>query len=379
MKTIGANPAGWPKYFGNSQSTATLQYGQDYIESNFEALGPESNYVIYYGSWRRPSDGDSFTENNSADWSIGANMSKNDYPSPQKVVNSYAIGAFITASPTGPFQLAYPSSKDAAWDFSGFTEFNTPNLNVYLNPGAINGSGASDWYVLLYTDASNWFYCKLEDWSGIDTWTHFSIPVGPFFNVQGNTTKYKWLKSGSPSWGNINWIEFGNSSVTNSDGLYVDGLHFGDAKICRVAQKSGASIYNMKTIIDNVGKDDSLQASNASGVMASLAYAELLRQQATSYTGYVITPILPEALPGQYFFLTGADFRATRITHTLSANGLLSKLYLTTDLLNSNTRHRYEDINRIYAAIRPQWQDRESSSLKSGEVDWRITRLVKSY
>jgi hypothetical protein len=31
------------------------------------------------------------------------------------------------------------------------------------------------------------------------------------------------------------------------------------------------------------------------------------------------------------------------------------------------------------AAIRPEFQDRQSSSIKAGSVDWRITRLVEDY
>jgi hypothetical protein len=55
----------------------------------------------------------------------------------------------------------------------------------------------------------------------------------------------------------------------------------------------------IKVITDNIAKDDSLVASDDTGVMARMAYAELLRAQTTPMTGTFTTPIAPDALAGQ--------------------------------------------------------------------------------
>ena len=138
----------------------------------------------------------------------------------------------------------------------------------------------------------------------------------------------------------------------------------------------------MKLIVDDVGKDDSLVAADDSGLMAQLAYNELLRLQKTALAGTVdLTSIVPDALPGQLFNVQGTDMRCTQIVHTIapSPEGYRTLLTLTDDLINSRARMRYEDTNRVWESIRPEWQDRQASNIKAGTVDWRIQRLIKDY
>jgi hypothetical protein len=135
----------------------------------------------------------------------------------------------------------------------------------------------------------------------------------------------------------------------------------------------------MQLITDDVGKDDSLKASDTTGLRAQLAYSALLRLQKPSTVGTVETPMIKDALPGQLFSIQGTDYRVTKIIQSISKDGYQSQPSLTDDVTNGRARVRYEDINKIYAAIRPEWQDTQSSSIKAGTVDWRIARLIKDY
>jgi hypothetical protein len=59
--------------------------------------------------------------------------------------------------------------------------------------------------------------------------------------------------------------------------------------------------------------------------------------------------------------------------------GFRSKIEVTTDVTNSHARSRYEDANKMYAAIRPEYQDRQATNQKTGDLDIRIARLEKAY
>jgi hypothetical protein len=384
MKLIDGTQTGWTKYYGDSSANATLVYGDDYTHTNFEALGPEANYILYYGAWRRPSNGDFWTENTALTlWGNTSGLLANG--SYRHIVGAYSVLAYTQANPTGPIQIFTPNTQAAGWDFSCFTDFNTPNLNFYVY---YDLTTTTTLRIRLYTDNSNYFTYTITPPN--QAWQHYSIPVGPYFNVQGKDAP-TWIRSSNPNWNNINWIEFyvANAEMSTAnppnfagDRYYfcIDGLHFGDAAICRVAQKTGATILNQTLITDNIGKDDSLNASDSTGLMAKLAEAEYLRQQTSSYSGTAQIGLLPDALPGQWFQLTGADYRAPKIQHDITNEGECSTtLTLTNDVINSTARLRYEDLNKVYASIRPEWQDRQASNIKAGSVDYRIARIVKLY
>lgn len=141
-----------------------------------------------------------------------------------------------------------------------------------------------------------------------------------------------------------------------------------------------ANPIRTKVLSDNVGKDDSLNASDDSGLLAQLAKAELLRCTTESTNGKFTLPLLSDVLPGQYFYFGNEDWRITKVTHLIEyPDTFATAIDVTDDLLNSSTRLRYEDINKVYAAIRPEWQDRSASSLKASDIDIRVVPLEKAY
>jgi hypothetical protein len=235
--------------------------------------------------------------------------------------------------------------------------------------------------VSLCTDSSNFFTLYppgQPEISDVDQFEHFSIDCGT--DGKDTTKAYHWAANlgGSPDWAEINYLEF---TVLAPVGSYwnVDGLHFGGFPICRVAYNSDYTPYCMKLIVDDVGKDDSLNTADDSGMMAQLAYAELLRSQKTTYQITTKQQILPDALPGQWFSISSVDLRAREITHVINGDDFTTYLDLTSDVVNGNTRRRYEDINKQYAALRPENQDRQATNIKAGKVDWRTPRYEVDY
>jgi hypothetical protein len=376
LKLVNASGTGWTKYYGDSQANATLTYGADYKEINIEKAAPEANYIVYYGAWRRPSNGDAWTETHTG-WDGNGDTTLST-ESTIKKVGTGSVQAAESTNPTGNVQFYYPSGQNAAWNFNMWQIFNTPCLNFYAYR---SGTFIGTITVKLCTTSSNYWAVTL-DMDDDSKWYHFSLPIGPYFDIQGQDKADIWVATGAPDWGEINYVEFYAATVANGGEILIDGLHFGGAAVVRVAWNSDlpGTTAKMKLITDDIGKDDSLTALDDSGIMAQLAYAELLRSQTRLRLATVpLETMLPTALPGQWFYLQSEDYRCTKLIHTIDKNGYSTMLYLTDDLINGRSRQRYDDLNKVYASQRPEWQDRQASNIKAGQVDWRVTKLVKDY
>jgi hypothetical protein len=402
VKLVDATQSGWTKYYGDSQAVSAVYQGIDFSEFNFEPVGPEANYIVYYGQWRRPSSGDAWTENSAASWGTetGFNTTFADEAT-TKIVNAKSVKLIFNASDSD-LDGIYPASADAAWDFSGFTDFNTPTLNFYV--AANNSSANPDIFVQLCTDTANYFTFNLHDTITATTapFYHISLPIGPYYNLPSNTTENKWTPSGSPDWSDINFIRFYWVAPPVGGAIYVDGLHFGGAAISRVAKSQDATITSeglkVRVITDDQGKDDSLIDGDDSGLMGKLAYAELLRLRKSSVVGSFVTPMIKDLLPGQWMNVwakknaiatynipstsqtaNNHDMRVTKLTQHIGVDGFKTYETATNDLTNSRPRGRWEDLNKQFAAMRPEWQDRQASSIKAGAIDIRVTPLVCEY
>lgn len=381
LKRISADQTGWTHYYGGSQAAATLTYGVDYTDINLEKLSPEANYIIYYGSWRRPSNGDAYTEPASdadaaAKWDTGTSSTLTK--TTDHMVGATAVKA-TTDGASGYIDLFYPHDQDAAWNLDAFGTNFIPTVNFHiLKHGTVTGINLG-----LCSSAG---YANLLNITSMvasaDTWYYISVPVGSNYRMADKGITYTASGSGFGDWTDINWFDITATCNSAGDYLIVDGLHFKDANVCRVAYNSdypGDEKAKMRLITDNIGKDDSLVDGDDSGLMAQLAHAELLRLQSDAMTGTVVTPLIKDILPGQCFSIQGTTYRITKIVHAISNSLLESTFSITDDLLNGRTKPRYEDQNRIYSAIRPEWQDRQASNIKAGNVDWRITRLTVDY
>ena len=125
--------------------------------------------------------------------------------------------------------------------------------------------------------------------------------------------------------------------------------------------------------------------------MARMAYSELLRMQKTSLVGRITTvSMIPDLMPGQWLhihakkeadasFSINKDMRVTKITQNIGAQGYSSTIDLTDDLTNTRARTAYEDRNKLVAANRPDYQDRQATSVKAGNIDINIVPLTEDY
>lgn len=391
LKALNADTADWHKYYDSATATddTKLYQGKHFTEYSFEKIGPEANYIIYYGAWRRPSNGDAWTENNAANWGVTDCTAANDSDVADHRVNDYAI--LITPNhAVNPWAAVYPSTMNWNYDFTSFREYNVPTLNFWIKRAA-----TADMDVRLCTNGVGSFDYTLQPGSlaAAGKWYHISLPIGEFYKTAGSDI---WTDSGA-SWADIDYVAFLGSAAINQP-IHIDGLHFGDAAVCRVAYNSTnitANKLKIKVITDNTGKDDTLLSGTLgttdTGLMARMAYAELLRCQTTSLVGWVKTPMIKDLLPGQLlqiyakktpttYTINGTEMRVTKIEHELSMAGGLSTITLTDDVSNSHPRPVYQDWNKILmSSARPEFQDRQSSSMKAGDIDIRVARLAEDY
>ena len=398
IKEINSDHADWHKYYNSTAASGDceLYQGTDLIGYQFEKIGPEANYVVYYGAWRRPSNGDTWTENNSGDWAVVAPAGcaiTDDNDAADVRINDYSI--LITGnSAVNPMGVVYPSTVDWNYDFSSFREYNLPQLNFWAKRDATLTSCQ-----VRLSDAAGANYFQYDFFAELavaGVWYHISLPVGQYYKSSGDNV---WVVGGgAPDWTNIDYIAFICGAV-NGATLHLDGLHFGDASVCRVAYNStsiAADKLKIKVITDNVGKDDTLTSGTPGttdvGIMARMAYAELLRLQTTSLVGWAKIPMIKDVLPGQLFKIyakkqvngtykiNGTEMRVTKIIQDVLNGGAFTTLFLTDDVSNSHPRPLYEDQNKVLqAAARPEFQDRQSSSMKAGEIDIRVARLEEDY
>ena len=386
LKRIGATQVGWTKYYGDSQANATLEAGVDFFDGDFQPVKKEANVILYYGMWRRPSSGDAWTENNASDWTVIAPAGctiADDSDAGDFQVNTASL--LITGnSAINAMGVVYPSTMDWGYDLTGFREYNVPTFNFWAKRSA--GLGTTG--VRLSDNPGNYFEYQFGgDLVDANQWYHISLPVGNFYKTAGGSL---WDASGGGTWDDIDYVAFISDAVVGAT-LHIDGLHFGDAPLCRIArQEFDNSIkgdengsmglttnpIKFKVFNDNVGKDDSLNADDDSGMLAQMTKYELIKLCKDTVNGSLSNPMIKDVLPGQYIHIA-EDWRITKVTHLIPE--FKTKLDVTDDLTNTHVRLRYEDQNKLYAAIRPEWQDRQASSLKVGAMDIRVLPLEKAY
>lgn len=391
MKLINGTQTAWTKYYGDSVAAATLVQGVDFTSTEFQNLDPEGNCVLYYGNWRRPSNGDSWTESSIVDWGCEATNTLSLDATNHKVGNN-SVKSNNNDNIFQECSAWTPLNREGGFDFSWCTEFSTPTINFW----ARRSGACALFYLFLHTctggvpDGSYWTDLTAS-MAAANTWYHFSFPVGPYYNVQ-ESPSFAWTVDGTPNWAAIDDVYF-HAHCGQNVYMNIDGLHFGGAPILRVAKNStsiAACKLRTRIIVDDVGKDDSLKATDDSGLMAQLAYAELLRLQTSPKVGTLITPMIKDLLPGQWLhlhalakpngtFAVDGDMRTPEFHQVITPQGFLSSISVTNDLTNTHTRKKYDDMNQIFAAIRPEFQDRQAASMKAGTVDIRVLKLEKDY
>jgi hypothetical protein len=302
------------------------------------------------------------------------------------LINTYSTKVHATGA--GTLIAWYPHDKNAIWDLTVFNSLNVPSLNFKI----LRETGAGDYqmYIRLCESDTKYFEHHFH-LATAQTWEDYSIPVGTY----SNSASKQWTPTAAPNapnWNNINFILFALNPCGATDYFCIDGLHFGGSSITRIARQcfpagdpavgtlgDTDNPMRFKVITDNEGKDDSLVATNDSGLMAQLAKAELMKLVTTPTLAKFTTPMLSDWLPGQFAYIGSTNYRVTKLKQIIKGQSFQTQFEATTDTTNSHSRRRFEDVNKIYAAIRPEYQDRQASSLKSGSMDIRIAPLEYAY
>jgi hypothetical protein len=382
VKLCDAAVTGWPLYPGGVE--ITVEEGMDFVDPTFEHLQIEANHVTHYGVLRKPPK-DVWSENSASLWGATGLMTVSD----ESGADNFKVGAYsLKCVTTGAANAYYPSGKDAAWDLSKiYSDRTVPTLNFWeKHPANVSAPAIS---IGLCTDSTHRNYYSVNPILGsadAKDWTQYHVPIGSARAAYG-----VWVGGvGVIDWTNVNWIELYASDASTS---YWDDIHF-EGHLARVAKNStkiAASKAKMAVLTDfSLGKDDSLKESDDSGVFAQLAYAELLKLQTDPIVGNLTVPMMLNLLPGQQLhvkakkkldgtFSIDKHFRVYRLTQAFSADGFISRCEVTDDLLNSHPRMPYNDVNKVLQSIRPEFQDRQATSIKTGVMDIYVPRLEKDY
>lgn len=384
----------WPTWWRTDAAGSTLVEGEDFIFEEYQQLTKEANYVLFHGTFRKPADGDKWTEATTGWGTTNCTLGTANGAAYHKV-GTCSLSADPDAGLTGYWY--YPSVA-ANWDLTkAGGKYNIPSLNFYIK---VNTDIELPINVTMDNGGGNYYRYDLArdlcDESGTlitNEFFHISIPVGPY--ARRNTYDRVWTESGAPDWTTIDYIRFGATSKAAVTGtVWIDGLNL-SGYVLRAARQNAAFSSSdpakLKLITDDLAKDDSLVTATDTGTMAELAHAELLRCKTTPLVGSIKFPMANDLLPGQLIHVHGkkkiddsfrvdSNFRVTQIDHVRdNINGYQTLAYITSDIVNSQPRPLPNQYNLLMKAIRPEFQDRQSSSMKAREIDITQAIMENSY
>jgi len=370
----------WPLWWNTDQANSTLVEGApgsgDFSTVNVEKKHQEANYIVYHGKLLKPAD-EIWTENRSTDWGKDAGVTLTDESTVTKV-GSYSVRAESTQN-GGSEEFWYPSAQNMSIDANKIGgRYNIPTLNFWVRKNSEVGN--SRLYVYLNGIQYDYQFGNLT----ADKWIGYNVTIGQYNKEED------WANIPASNWADLDAISFQFDCAANANAkyFYVDGLQI-DGYVLRGAKKAGESYYKMKIITDDLGKDDSLKATDDSYTMASLAYAELLRSSRTPTILNVAIPGKPSILAGQKAHIhalkysggyrINQDMRILKHRLTFNMGGMMSYLTLTDDLYNSNPMRPSNAFNLLKRATNPEFQTRQMGSIKTRNIDITGAILEKTY
>jgi hypothetical protein len=382
----------WPTWWRTNADGSTLVEGEDFVNFRFQHLAKEANYVLYHGRFKKPTDGDYWTENSSSLWGTSDGIADDNV---NYQMGSYSIKGIASDAGAGVI-IYYPSAMNASWDFTKIGgKHNIPTLNFWCMRDS--EATAAEVHLAKYEGAvtKRYIYDLQSAMPSADKWYYFALPIGPYA-LPGVAEGFTgWRADGvlGGDWTDIDMIMFLSGVVVAAADFWVDNLNI-TGWVLRGARQSTAysasDPLKLKLVTDEVGKDDTIVASDDSGLMGRLCYAEYLRQSTAPIVGTFTIPMANDLLPGQKIhlhakkksngdFKIDKDFRVTRLIHTINAQGFLTNVDVTDDMTNANPRPIPTQINVLFGAVRPEFQDRQATSIKTREIDITQPILEKSY
>jgi hypothetical protein len=405
----------WPTWWNNNEAGSTIVVKQDMIVNDFVKLPPEANYILYFGNCWIPGNGDYITEEPAGASSLWISGVGN-FTSTRTSIGAGAVGGVddpivgstcLQMEPTNaPFvgYSYYPTGRDLGWNIENISSpTSIPKLVWYEYQTDATPLDAFNYLVFMATDNTthcggtndNYFSGNITYLTTVipDKWFRVEVPIGPHWAIDPSLREdtgvqaFEWVKVGTPLWNDINIVVF-SCGDTNTYDRCIDGLHL-EGQVIRGAYLSSPAYTKIKKIQDHVAKDDSLEASDDSGTMAQLAYAELLRAARRPIHGTIAIPGKPTILAGQKAHIHAAKYSGgyrvdkAMMFHQhhlhMGSRGLISYLTLTDDLKNSRPMSPVDQYNLIKKMATPADQNRTMSSIKSWPIDITHTILEKAY
>jgi len=352
-----------------------------------------ANRIVLASAFRKPSV-DYWTED-SGGAALWGTSDANCTNSVTHVVGSHSLLGEPTDNVNDAY-IWYPSAEDAAWDITKCgSEKTIPHLGFYFRKNssvtfchlrAFTTDHANDYFNLSGFDALM---------GGNDVFEYFTFPLGPYYALLDENRRYRYTEVGAPDWADINGICFMFNSATQQSDIYIDDLHL-SGKIIREASDTSELAGNdeyQRVILNDTAVDDTLKASDDSGLAGRLIYAELLRRAQTPIVGMITIPMAPTLLPGQTVHIyacqqsSGAyridkDFRVKELRHVIGPNarygGFETQLNLTDDVTNTHAFGVPTAQSLLFQYVGALGHA-EARDLKGSGIDHTISRLSKAY
>jgi len=142
----------WPNYWNSTRAASTIEVKKDMILSTFRKQPRDANYILYHGKFRRPANGDIWTNNNATQWAAINDAHVDDEAGVTKVGTHSIRGRLDLAAEVG--SIRYPSTDDLNLDIDKVgTELTIPHLGFYYRRNAAVPAGGTEIGVYLGTGA----------------------------------------------------------------------------------------------------------------------------------------------------------------------------------------------------------------------------------
>ena len=411
VKEIGDDHStgNWDKYYGGSQTAATITQGIDVIDySLHKTLEHYANNVLFACNLRKPPY-DYWCEAAVANgiWTVVDDdiTLSDDSGAGNFVVGLDSLKFTIDASQVDTaymdfannLNLSYLGSQDSVPTISFYarrtSEVNSIVwLDLYTTRNVTPGNGDSYWMQLYNTASDTKWMPEANKWYGI------TIPIGPHYKNFGGMPDKQWNYAGAGNWNNLDGIQFyfNNTGFAGENYFWVDDLHF-SGKIVRDARDaseiSATSPERQVFLRLDTAIDDSCNITDNTGTAARLCASELFKRmqfQTSSadrlWTGTISMPMKEDLLPGQQLYVNVGklhggtfkhqrDMRCKSVIHEVSVGCYTTHAKVNSDLWNSltfDTPSAWGILQESAGALRHA----EARDLKSSGVDTGISRLA---
>jgi len=274
------------------------------VRNNIQVYGAPNTFI--------PTDQDSWTENNSTNWTAVQGSLQHDYSNGWAKVGTYCIKSTAPASEICQFYRTH----------NQITIRTVNSINFWhLDEGQ---ASVNNYVRLRAPDASNYFQADLST----DTnWMFESITLGPANEYSATLNPNgKWSKTGSPNWWDIQATEFYYVRNALNQASRTDGIYYAPDRVYGSAEDATSQTdYGEREA--EVFDDVLLTASDCSVRAETLLYqlkdpAVRIDVTTPGNTNILVGDRLSMTIPAEN--ITTANYDVVSVTHNNSLSGFLT-------------------------------------------------------